>query len=62
VASQRDTPKRLRHAEIDDVHPPPHSGKKFECASSGDKSSAATIILAKEPSRNRASFKPREAL
>jgi hypothetical protein len=27
VASQRDTPKRLRHAEIDDVTPPPPSGK-----------------------------------
>jgi hypothetical protein len=43
VASQRDTPKRLRHAEIDDVHAPPPSGK-IRVRELWDKSSAPTII------------------
>src|ERR1700747_1893247 len=43
VASQRDTPKRLRHAEIDDVHAPPPSGK-IRVREFWDKSLAPTII------------------
>jgi hypothetical protein len=35
VASQRETPKRPRHAEINDVHAPPPSGKNSSARALG---------------------------